>query len=162
MRSLLVAVLLALVAAPVAAQHSGPDPGTRLDAGDTVEAALAWSRYAVPDGGAPTVLLARDDDFADALASGGMQGALRAPLLLTPSAQLDPRVDAELDRVGAERVVILGGRAAVSAEVERSLTDSGRSVARAFGDPADPTRGFADSLGAGALSATTGWPLAKR
>lgn len=152
----------------------------------TVARALGWSRQRPADS-APSVLLGRADDFADALASGGAQGALDAPLLLTPRERLDPAVLTELDRLGTQEVVLLGGAAAVSPVVEQALQDSGRTtsrlegptridtavavaeavmpgarrilLARAFGDAADPTRGFADALAAGAAAASLGSPL---
>jgi putative cell wall-binding protein len=150
---------------------------------------LWWSRQR-PAGSAATVLLGRADDFADSLASGGLQGAVGAPLLLMDPAALHPAVRDELDRLGAREVVLLGGPAAVGQDVEAALRASGRTtrrvqgatrlatavaaareveaatgppttvvLVRAFGDPEDPTRGFADSLAAGALAADLAVPV---
>lgn len=146
--------------------------------------AIAWSQATVPDGGASTVLLGRDDKFPDALASGGPQGKLGAPLLLNGQAALDGRVKAELERVGAGEVVILGGEAAISANVAKELEDAGYVVTRISGaeriqtsvriaqrffgttDQAflarahgPGTAAFADSLGAGAAAAKIGAPV---
>ena len=167
------------------AARVAPGP-TRTPVPTTVAAALWWSRQ-LPDGGAGTVLLSRSDLFADALSSGGLQGALDAPLLLTPGDALHPSVAAELARLGADRVVLLGGTAAVSEAVADELRALGYTVervagfsrestaywaaqfafeapttivvARAYGDPAVPSQAFADSLGAGALAAALPAPL---
>lgn len=161
----------------------------QIDGEDNVARAIAWSRVALPDAGASVVLLGRDDVFADSLASGGAQGILDAPLLLTGAEALDPRVSAELDRLGADRVVLLGGPAAVSDQVAEQLAASGLAVerlqgatrietaiaiadsvaaqattavlARAYPDAQgeDPGRAFADALAAGALAAERDLPL---
>ena len=161
-------------------------PGAAPPLPGTAARALWWSRQ-LPDGSAPTVLLGRTDDFGDALASGGVQGALAAPLLLTPPDRLDAAVADELVRLGASRVVVLGGPVAIGDAVVQDLLARGLAVerlagdnriatavaaaeavapaptrvllARAFGDPDDSTRAFADSLAAGAAAAALGAPL---
>lgn len=151
---------------------------TRLEADDAVSAALAWSAT-LPDGRGGEVLLARDDLFVEALASGGAQGLLDAPLLLTGGDELDPRTAAELRRLDAERVTLLGGTAALSEAVEAEVADLGPAVRRAVGATrtdtaaalarlgeaetttavlaraygADDAQAFADSLAAGASAA---------
>lgn len=133
---------------------------------------------------APDVLLSRDDVFADALASGTAQGLLRAPLLLTDGAELDGRVRAELVRLGAQRVHLLGGEDAIGADIAAELRTLGYVVERIGGadrietavavartaapeattailarDDGPGTAAFADSLAAGALGATSGAPI---
>jgi putative cell wall-binding protein len=102
-----------------------------------VDVALAWSGerdLGEPDFGARTVLLARDDDPADALASGGLQGGLHvSPLLLTPSNRLDDEVARELARLNAERVLVLGGPQAIAEPVLEGLRGRGYEVDRRFG-----------------------------
>lgn len=83
-----------------------------------VQAAIAWSRFTFTNGTASTALLARDDSFADALTSGSVQGALNAPLLLTNRSKLSPETATELKRLGAKRVIIIGGTQGVSPGVE--------------------------------------------
>lgn len=155
-------------------------------ASNTIDQALRWSQ-GNPAGSAPIVLLGRGDVFADSLASGGLQGRFDAPLLLTQTESLNSGTAAELERLGAKRVIILGGTNAVSSRVADQLRAEGYGVdrvagptrigtataiagryladadtailARAFASGSDPTRAFADSLAAGALSANTGWPV---
>ena len=152
-----------------------------------VDIAVALSQ-ATPLPAPETVLIGRDDDFADALASGVMQS--RSPLLLVPSAgPLPDAVVEEVQRLGSTRAVILGGEAAVQPAVDQELQDLGLAVerraggsrfetaidiarndaagadtvilARAFPAPGatDLTQGFADSIAAGGMSAEFGWPV---
>jgi putative cell wall-binding protein len=164
-----------------------PEPTfERLEATDNVAAAIAFSQTAYEDGDATFALLGRDDLFADSLSSGGVQGRMGAPLLLTPSNSLDGRVRSELERLGVRTVIMLGGPNALSEGVERAVRDAGFGVRRVFGPnrystavavaerffpradsvvlargagDADATRGFADALGAGAAAAITDQPL---
>ena len=111
-----------------------PTEDAILEAEDAVGTAIALSQLAVPatrDGG--TVLLARHDVLADALAGGLAQGVLDAPLLLTDGAALDPRVAEEIQRLGADEAVLLGGEAALSGQVADDLADLGLDVDRIAG-----------------------------
>ena len=179
----LTAVLLLALVVPAA----GARTVTQLEAEDNIGAAIEWSEFTFAAGTAPTALLSRDDVFADALASGMSQGELTAPLLLTQTNTLDPRTLTELQRLGTQEVVILGGPPAISEAVEQELGAlgfetsrlAGRNrintavaiteamapeagqviVARAFSNGGDPTRAFADSLATAAYSAATGIPV---
>lgn len=116
--------------------------------------AADMSQQAFPRGGAPNVLLARDTPSADALASSGLQGQLSAPLLLTASDVLAPETVAELQRLGDPQIHMLGGTAAISAEVEQQLVEAGYGVHRHAGLTAPhtavdiATRHFASSQAA--------------
>ena len=177
---------------PAAALAATLPARTVLEGGDTVEMAIAWSRAAHPDdpdGGRPIgtsgrALLGRSDVFADSLAAGGGQLRGGVPLLLTGRDALDPRTLAELHRLEVHTVHVLGGTAAVSAEVAVALHDAGFTVFRydgasrvetaaAFASIAHPTTsvavlarafgegtaGFADSMAAGTLAARLGAPV---
>lgn len=103
------------------------------DAGtDPVALALGQSSTR-PAGTVDTVFLASSDAPADALATGGAQRLLAAPLLLTPPDELDPRVADELDRLGAARVLLVGGPAAVAERVVEAMTAKGLTVERVAG-----------------------------
>lgn len=71
---------------------------------------------------ADTVVLARSDAFPDALAAGPLAGYVDAPILLTPPASLDAPVRAEIQRLGAQRVYLVGGTTAMSSAVERAVS----------------------------------------
>ncbi len=61
-----------------------------------------------------TALLARGDDFPDALSAGPAAAAANLPLLLTPQDAADGSVDEALQALAIERIIVLGGTAAVS------------------------------------------------
>ena len=157
----------------------GGDTVGRLSGPDRVATAVALSERSHPV--ADVAVLARADDFADALAAGPLAARLGGPLLLTDGAALDDRVRADLRRLGVTRVVLVGGAAALStglaAEVAELATVTrlsgtdrvGTSIAvadalaAAIGgvDGAILARpdGFADALAAGSLAAHRGWPV---
>ncbi len=96
--------------------------GDRLAGPDRITTAVAVSQAAYPDG-ADVALLAQAGDFPDALAAAPLADRLGAPILLTDSAQLSPATAAEIDRLGAAEVIILGGPGAVSEAVAEALDD---------------------------------------
>ncbi len=57
---------------------------------------------------ASTVILARADDFPDSLVAVPLSHSLDAPILLTFPSEMDTQVLAEIRRLGAGKVVILG------------------------------------------------------
>lgn len=186
--ALLAAVLLAVPAPPAAAQGAADLAIIKdSEAPSNAEIAARLSEGTDLAGTIPTVVITRDDGFADALASGLLQG--RSPLLLVPSQGPVPdRVLSEIRRLGAGDAVILGGTAAVAQAVADQLAAEGLDVSRRQGgsrietaidiaatdapaattailarafptNPADPTQGFADALGAGAMAAEHEWPI---
>lgn len=82
---------------------------------------------------ADTVILARGLEFADALAGVPLAHKLDAPILLTPSDSLWESAHNEIDRLGAAKVIILGGESAVSSEVASQLEKAGLEVRRIAG-----------------------------
>jgi putative cell wall-binding protein len=81
------------------------------------------------------VVLARADDYPDALVGGPLAASKNAPLLLTQGSTLPSETAAELTRVLAAggTVYVLGGTAAVPASVATQLTGLGYNVARYSG-----------------------------
>ncbi|HWB72504.1 MAG TPA: choice-of-anchor P family protein, partial [Egibacteraceae bacterium] len=82
---------------------------------------------------ATVAVLARSDEFPDALASSTLAVEVDGPILLNPPGQLDPRVRDELARLGVETVYLSGGRLALSQAVEDELVASGYQVIRLAG-----------------------------
>jgi hypothetical protein len=149
------------------------DP-TRLAGPNRVETATTIARDQFADDSAGAVLLARADNYPDALAGTPLAARRNAPLLLTDTAALSAPTAAELVRVlppGGE-VLILGGPGAVSQAVEDAVRALGLptrrlagptrietavAVARELGDPATLLLAtgfnFPDALAAGAAAA---------
>ena len=78
---------------------------------------------------ADTVVLAYSMNYADALAGVPLAAKLKAPILLTNTNSLDPAALAEIKRLGAKEVLILGGENAISKQVETELVQSGIKAA---------------------------------
>ncbi len=70
-----------------------------------------------------TVIIARGDDYADALAGVSLARQLNAPILLTRSDQLLVTTKNEILRLGPSRAIVLGNVAAVSEQVKQELEE---------------------------------------
>ena len=108
---------------------------TRIFGVDAIATAIAVSQAGFPKAGsAAAVVLARSDFFSDALAGGPLAAKVGGPLLITPgtplSASLDPRVLAEFSGCcpTGKTVYILGGPAALSSNIDTTLTNAGYVV----------------------------------
>ena len=112
---------------------------SRVETSTAIAAALLAS-------GAPrgTLLVARDDNPADSAAAGAWSAATGSPIVVTSSTSLHPSVAALLDPANGQwdRVVLLGGTAALSADVEaqvRAAAGAGTEVVRIAGAARDDT-----------------------
>ena len=83
--------------------------------------------------GAKTVVLARGDDYADALTGAPLAFALDAPILLSHYNRLADSIREEISRLGASHAVILGGEGVISPEVVAILDGMGLIVERIGG-----------------------------
>jgi pullulanase-type alpha-1,6-glucosidase len=101
----------------------GVERSVRLAGETRVETAVAVSRRMF-DASTTTVYLATSEDFPDALAAGPGAARRAAPVLLTPGAGLHPAVAEELERLDPERIVLVGGTAALSEAVEAGVRDA--------------------------------------
>ena len=130
---------------------------------------------------ADTVVLARGDDYADALAGVPLAYALDAPMLLTHKDRLTGSTKDEILRLHAKKAYILGGTGAVSEVVEDAVKAMGLDVVRIsganrFGTAAavakelakyyTPTTAvmaygldFPDALAAASYAAVNGYPI---
>lgn len=122
---------------------------TRIAGGNAIETAIAASQHnyasigSVGSSGrdgtgripAGAVVLSRSDEFYDALTGSAFAADRLAPLLLTPTASLDPQVQTEIARVLPKggTVYLLGGDAALSPTVEIKLQALGYKVQRFAG-----------------------------
>ncbi len=82
---------------------------------------------------ADTVVLAYGLNYADALAGVPLANKLNAPILLTATDKLNAETLAEIKRLGAKNVIILGGEGVISADVEKALQAEELSTERIAG-----------------------------
>lgn len=154
----------------------------RLAGPDRITTAAAVALDAFGDG-ADTVVVARADDYADALAGAPLAARLDAPMLLANINGVPAATMGAIDALGATQAVVLGGGAALGPEVAAQLEDAGLSVSFTFGadrfetaaevarrlggdrfvvaEGADPDRdrGWPDALAAAAYAAAEQLPL---
>lgn len=83
--------------------------------------------------GQATAIVARADEFPDALVAGSVSYAAEFPLLLTTGNTLHPDARAGLDELAIAAVIIPGGTAAVSEAVADEIRSMGIAVERVFG-----------------------------
>ena len=121
-----------------------PAPGpydnlsTRLAGDDAVQTASIIASEAFGD--STWAILARDDDFADAMSATGLAGALNAPIVLTDRHGLSGEAATTLSELGVENVYIIGGQGAMPGAFESQLRAIGVSHAeRIFGNEAYDT-----------------------
>lgn len=120
------ALVLALSGLPHAAAQEVRTP--RLDGESRFQTAvrIAAERTAGEQQSIETVVLARADDYPDALTGAGLASAVggtdgSAPILLTDREALPTATSRALERFSVRRVVLLGGTAAISQGVEDQL-----------------------------------------
>ena len=122
---------------PVLGRSGGLRVTTRISGDDRILTAIAVSQSSFPTAGsAAAVVLARSDDFADALAGTPLAVKKNGPLLLTAPSSLDSRVKTEIQRVlpAGATVYLLGGPAALDPSIATALTNLGYTVVRYQGD----------------------------
>lgn len=108
---------------------SGP---TRYDTALAV-AKTPPSSYVATINGEKTAILASGTGFADAIAASPLAYASKVPLLLTAPTALSSQARQGLVELGIQRVLILGGTAAVSQAVEDSVRGLPANVTRLAG-----------------------------
>ena len=104
----------------------------RLSGENRYETAIAVSKQGWES--ADTVVIARGDQYADALTAAPLADQYDAPILLTRSGGLAAGVAEEIARLGATNAIVLGGTQAVSADVVTELEGLDLEVDRIGGD----------------------------
>ena len=153
------------------------DHVTRIQGSDRYETAALISRAMLTH--SDFVVLASGENFPDALSGIAYAAKLNAPMLLTAKNKLPQTTFDEIHRLGATKVVILGGTLAISQAVAGELTLDGLLVTRVqglnrygtsieIGKKMSPTHNkvflasgvnFADAISIGATSALSGTPV---
>ena len=83
---------------------------------------------------ADTVILTTGKDFPDALSAGPLAVQVKAPILLSQVNNIPTETLAEIERLKAKKVIILGGEMAIASSVETTLKDLDINVERISGD----------------------------
>ncbi|GHD08283.1 cell wall-binding repeat-containing protein [Zhihengliuella salsuginis] len=149
----------------------------RIHGPDRYATAAAVSRHGFPSG-TDVVYVATGGDYADALVAAPAAAHDGAPLLLTRSASLPAETRTEIERLGPSRIVVVGGRGAVSdavfAELDRLAAATRRGgadryatavevSAGAFGSAADAYvatgANYPDALSASSVAAAQDRPV---
>lgn len=127
-------------------------PADRFDGADRIETAIQVAAGSFES--ADTVLLARSDNYPDAIAGAPLAAKEKAPLLLTEPTSLNAGVANEIKRLGATNVIVLGGPDAISDGVVADLESRDVAVRRLHGENRFATAvAIADDLGASAKDA---------
>ncbi len=94
----------------------------RISGTDRIDTTVKIAEQGWPYG-TETVVIAKSEDFPDALAGASLAKKYNAPILITPSNSLDPRVQEALLRLKPLKIIILGGKSAISDHVENQLKE---------------------------------------
>ncbi|MDK8278793.1 cell wall-binding repeat-containing protein [Peptostreptococcus anaerobius] len=89
-----------------------PSTTDRVHGKNRIETAIEISKKYY--GQAERVIIVDASNFPDAMAASALAKQLKAPILLTNSNNLDSRVAAEIKRLGAHNVTVIGGKSSVS------------------------------------------------
>ena len=130
---------------------------------------------------ANTVIIARSDEYPDSLTASPLAKKLNAPILLTSKNELEEPVKAELKRLKATNIIIVGGVNSISTKVEKELRQYDKDIERIAGHSRYETsaaiaerllklskkqtaiiasgENFADALTAGAYAAKQEYPI---
>ena len=102
---------------------------SRLAGDNRYATAAEIAKKAYPSG-AKTVILASGMTYADALVGVPLANKLNAPILLAAKDSLPRETTNALEKLGAKKVIILGGKGAVSEQVETTLKNQGITTER--------------------------------
>ena len=131
---------------------------------------------------AETVILVNDSAIPDALTATPLAYAKNAPILITGKDKLNKETEEEIKRLGAKNVILIGGDAVLSANIEKSLKDLKLNVDRINGATREETalliakrldgikdvseiavvnsvNGLADAVSVAAVAAEKGMPI---
>lgn len=103
----------------------------RLSGENRYETAIAVSKQGWES--ADTVFIANGNTYADALTAAPLADQYESPILLTRPNQLAAGVTEEIARLGATKVVVLGGNGAVSDDIMTALDEMDLEVTRIGG-----------------------------
>lgn len=115
-------------------QREEPASVERLAGDSAAETSAAVALEAFPEG-SEWVVVARDDDFADAMGATGLAGVLNAPIVLTDRFGLSDAAADAVQRLGTAKAYVIGGKGAIPADLEGQLAAVGCQVqGRVYGE----------------------------
>lgn len=82
---------------------------------------------------AEALVVVRSDVYPDSLTASVLAKAIGGPILLTQANSLDPRVADEIERLGADKVYIVGAESSISPSTADSLDDMVQELVRIGG-----------------------------
>jgi uncharacterized protein len=127
-----------------------------------------------------SVIIARGDDFPDALAGTPLAHKLKAPILLTAKNSLSAEVKTQLKNHKPKKIIILGGKGAISLNTEKEIKqifagaiqriagadrfETAELIAKELGGSPDKAilaygYNFPDALSAASYAAQKGYPI---
>ena len=133
----------------------------RVAGSDPYTTSVAAARHVTPGAMGShgrTAIVASSDAFAEVLVTGPFAARGVHPVLLSPPERLHPDVAAYLADAEIEHVVVMGGIAALSAEVEAAIAATGASVTRVAGRTLYDIAAETAGLIVGAYSDAAGQP----
>ena len=105
----------------------------RLAGESAADTSARIATEAFPEG-SEWVVIARDDDFADAMSATGLAGVLNAPIVLTDRYSLSDAAARAVQALGAKKAYIIGGTGAIPGDIEGGLATFGcQTQGRIFG-----------------------------
>ncbi|TKD70719.1 cell wall-binding repeat-containing protein [Pseudalkalibacillus hwajinpoensis] len=129
-------VMLLIVGGLLFSPHSyviANENGDRIAGEDRYETAALISKKGW-ENGSKVVVIARGDNFADALAGAPLAKKEKAPILLSKSNNVPDVTKSELQRLKTEKVILLGGEEALTKSVKGDIERMGISVERIGGE----------------------------
>ena len=108
-------------------------PITRIYGANRFETAVALSRNQFEEGSS-SVFVVSGESYADAVSAGPAAGVLGAPLLLVGRTLLPSATREELQRLGPQKIFVIGGISAISQEIFETLKEFSDDIQRIAGD----------------------------
>lgn len=104
----------------------------RISGADRYDTAVAASKFAF-NTGAETVIITNGDAIVDGLTAAYAAGVAKAPILYVNRQGVPDQTAAEITRLGAKKIIIVGGTAVVPDAVKTQFESKGLTVTRESG-----------------------------
>ena len=153
--SLIFTCALAFTALPAIINPKPALAAERLAGSDRYQTAVKISQAGWNE--SEYVILVRGDDFADALCAGPLAKNHNAPILFTEKYRLNTSTLKEIERLEAEKVIIIGGHSAILSNIDKTLKSKNIDTERIYGsDRYETSVKIAQRLGGKEAALATG------